>query len=418
MYSIINHCRACGLGRPELSTLKISTAAGPGSAPQKLIEILDLGVSPLANDFCGDGEERSGFAPLKLMWCPRCSLAQLSVVVNPTVLYKNYPYLTSHGQTMMEHFKLLTEDLLKECKRGSVIEIGSNDGTFLDHCLKQGFSSAIGIEPAENLCKIAKKNGITTRNEFFNERVARELSLEGVTPDLIVARHVFCHIDNWQEAIHALGLICGKETVIAIEVPYLPDTIKKCEWDQIYHEHLSYMTVKAFSHALEGSMLHIHATKKYTIHGGAIVLLLRRNDSESTQCYLEPETLSLEDMRAFSEKAKDLPSELRKTIISLIGDGKSVVGYGASAKATQWIQACGFTRKHIKFVCDETLSKQWKCMPGSDIPVVDSGALTRELPDVAILFAWNFKKECINKEKIFQKNGGKWLIPLPQLEIV
>ncbi len=319
---------------------------------------------------------------------------------------------------MKDHFNRLTEDLRKEVKGGKVIEIGSNDGTFLQHCLQEGFDSVVGIEPAQNLCATARKAGIDTRNLFFNSQTARELQSQGVVADLIVARHVFCHIDDWKDSITALEMLCHKETIIAIEVPNFPDTVKKCEWDQIYHEHLSYMTVRAFDAALKGSNLHIHSTKKYTIHGGAIVLIIRRDDSDVTPIPEEPESVTLEELREFSQKAKDLTDKLRQCVINLVNDGKTVVGYGASAKATQWIQACGFTRKHIKFICDETPQKMYKTMPGSDIPVVDPGALTREIPDASVLFAWNFKAECINKERIFRKHGGKWIVPVPTLEII
>ncbi len=418
VYKVHNHCRACGLGRPEIPTLKVSTAAGPSSKPQTLIDILDLGVSPLANDFKGDGEERAGWYPLKLRWCPRCTLAQLSVVVDPQIIYaKHYPYVTSHSATMKDHFIRLTDDLTRECKMGCVVEIGSNDGSFLEH-LKYQFIACFGIEPAENLAKIANKNGIITRNEFFNDRVAREMNLEGIIPDLIVARHVFCHIDDWSETIHALGVLCGKETVVAIEVPYLENTIANCEWDQIYHEHLSYMTIKAMRYALEGSMLHIHGVRHYPIHGGAIVIMLRRNDSEAPPQEVPEEKIVLNQMLSFSDKAQVMVMELGNKVRNLVDQGRTVVGYGASAKATQWIQACGFTRKHIKFICDETLQKQWKYMPGSDIPVVDPGALTRELPEYAVCFAWNFFSEIRAREAIFADKGGKWIKPVPQLEIV
>jgi len=146
--------------------------------------------------------------------------------------------------------------------------------------------------------------------------------------------------------------------------------------------------------------------------------MIRRNDSEVPPQELPPEKLSLTDLVVFADKTELMIMELTNKVIQLISQGKTVVGYGASAKATQWIHACGFTRKQIKFVCDETLQKQWKFMPGTDIPVVDPGALTRELPDYALCFAWNFKDEVMAKESIFRDKGGHWIIPVPKLEIV
>lgn len=411
-------CRACGFGKPQLPTLKVVTGGDDIYAPEKLIDVMDLGPMPLANDFKDSTQVHSGWAPLTLKWCPNCSLAQLSVVVDPKILYSNYAYVTSHSDTMREHFRLLLKDLVKECDMGTVVEIGSNDGTFLKECTEWSFKRVIGIEPAINLCETALKKGIETRNKFFCETVARELSLEGVDPDLIVARHVFCHIDDWQETIHALGVLACKNTVVAIEVPYFVDTMKNVEWDQLYHEHLSYMTVKAMKVALEGSQFHIHAVNHYAIHGGAIVILLRRKDCGIAPKELPPETIVLNDLHAFRYKADSLALMLRNKVLGLVGEGRAVVGYGASAKATQWIHACGFTKKQIQFVCDETLQKQYKMMPGTDIPVVHPSALTREIPDYCVCFAWNFFSEIYEKEKMFRDRGGKWLIPVPELKVV
>jgi len=412
-------CRACGLGRPQLPTLKVTNDAQFTDKPQKLVEVLDLGLMPLANDFSDATGEHAGYAPLKLMWCPRCTLGQLSVVVNPKDLYSQYSYVTSHSVTMKEHFESLINDLMRhEWKSGTVVEVGSNDGSFLEHCLVKGFVNALGIEPASNLCDLALKRGVNTINKFFNEDTAREIATDGIVPDLIVARHVFCHIDDWEETIHALGVMCGKDTVVAIEVPYFPNTIKNVEWDQIYHEHLSYMTIKAMEWALKGSMLHLHGVRHYPIHGGAIVMLLRRNDCDIQPDIIPPENLILNELLAFSDKAQCLVLDLRKEVKKFVEQGKTVVGYGASAKATQWIKMCGFTRKHIAYVCDETPQKEYNFMPGTDIPVVHPSALTREIPDVAVCFAWNFFKEIYDKEEMFRKRGGKWIVPVPEVKIV
>lgn len=418
MYRLHTHCRACGLGKPDISTLKFSVAAGNQEVPQKLMEVLDLGLMPLANDFCSQDQERAGYAPLKLLWCPRCTLGQLSVVVNPEIIYRNhYPYVTSPSKTMKDHFASLVSDLKAECETDLVVEIGSNDGTLLEFMQQNGFSKTYGVEPAENLANAALKRGINTVNDFFSAEVAQDIERVAGLPDLIIARHVFCHIDDWTHAIAAIDQLCGKETVVAIEVPYFIDTVKNGEWDQIYHEHLSYMTVKAMQAALKGSHLHVSKVLRYPIHGGAIVMILRRDDSEFAKTPLPVEYLDKSDLNTFAARALDRIAVLKKTVNELIEAGNTVVGYGASAKATQWIQSCGFTRKHIKWICDTTMFKQYKCAPGSDIPIVDEGALTRELPDYAVCFAWNFMSEIVAKEKIFKAHGGRWINPNADIEV-
>lgn len=387
---------------------------------EELIDVLDLGLMPLANDFVGPTDKRSGYAPLKLQWCPQCTLGQLSVVVDPSILYRNYAYITSHSDMMMDHFGKLASDLALECGRGFVVEIGSNDGTLLGFLEKKGFSRVLGVDPAQNLCDIALGKGINTLNQFFNSETANDIVTTSGHPDLVIARHVFCHIDDWDETIHALGTLCSKDTVVAIEVPYLCDTLVNVEWDQIYHEHTSYLTVKAMRAALEGSMLHLHAMKHYTIHGGAIVLLLRRND-----CDIKPEpniengeNVTLHDMKFFAHQTKQQIECFKKTVSHLVNDGKRVVGYGASAKCAQWIQACGFDKGQIQWVCDNTPFKQFKTMPGTNIQVVEPSTLAAELPDYAVCFAWNFADEIIRKEKTFREKGGRWIIPHGDIRIV
>ena len=406
------------MGKPQIPTLKSTSASALQKTPDHLIEVLDLGLMPLANDFVPAGDECAGYAPLKLLWCPRCSLAQLSVVVDPGVLYKHYAYVTSQSQTMKDHFEKLARDLSSECQKGFVVEIGSNDGTLLKFFQEHGFNRVMGVDPAENLCDIALRNGINTANEFFTVSTANDIvSVEGY-PDLVIARHVFCHIDDWSQTIEALKRLCARHTVIAIEVPNLANTIENGEWDQIYHEHLSYLTIVSMQAALTGWGLHIHSVRNYPIHGGAIVMLLRRDDCGVEPLPFKMDNITLPDMVDFAERAKNQVDDLAGMVKKLAGEGKTIFGYGASAKATQWIQRCGFTRKHIQCVCDSTVFKQYRLMPGSDIPVVDPGALTRELPDYCVNFAWNFSEEIMSKEVLFKKNGGKWIVPVPKVRIV
>jgi hypothetical protein len=298
-----------------------------------------------------------------------------------------------------------------------VIEIGSNDGTLLEYLMGSGFKEVLGIEPAKNLVKMACERNIPTWNTFFDKQTATELSTKP-SADLILARHVFCHIDDWKQAVKNFELVCGKETLIAIEVPYLLDTLMNVEWDQIYHEHASYLTFKSIRYLLEGTSLHIHNALHYSIHGGAVLLMLRRNDSSRAPVDVPEEKLSEHDLKFFAYQARNQIKGLKEMVGHLIAEGKTVVGYGASAKCSQWITACGFTRQQIKWVCDNTPQKQYKLMPGSDIPIVDPGALTRELPDYAICFAWNFFFEIEANEKIFKSKGGKWIIPHGDIKIV
>lgn len=386
-----------------------------------MVEVFSLGIQPPANDFRRPGEELQGAAPLSVLYCPRCSLAQLSVVVDPKILYAhNYPYVTSRSDTMQAHFASLIKDIFSETPlRGLCLEIGSNDGFFLQTIRDLGVDTVCGIEPADNLAQIAEENGVSTRHGFFGDQSIRLC----VPADIIVARHVFCHIDDWKGFVKELEFFTHPESLVCIEVPYVKDMMANLSFDQIYHEHLSYMSVEAMAALLQGTTFHLHRIIHYPIHGGAIVLMLRRNESKepphrSVSDYLDSEHITKEAWDDFGKKSKELITKLWVEVCHQRALGKIVVGYGASAKSTVWINACGFTRNHIKFITDTTPAKQLCFSPSSDIPIVDPGALLRELPDYTVLFAWNYREFVLEQEKLARSKGVKFIIPLPTIEIV
>lgn len=417
MYKLHTACRACGYGA-KLTADGIKS----GAQTEKLVPVFDLGTQPLANDFRRAEYEHEGSAPLSVLYCPRCSLAQLSVVVDPRILYAhNYPYVTSRSDTMQQHFAALIKDIFTETSlRGCCLEIGSNDGFFLQTIKDAGMKQVLGIEPANNLSAIANKNGVRTVTGFFGTGCN---GIPHSKPDIIVARHVFCHVDDWRGFIKELEAFTHPKSLVCIEVPYAKDMIENLSFDQIYHEHLSYMTVEGMAALMVGSQFHFHRIVRYPIHGGAILFMLRRNESSapphrSVTDHLDLEHITKEAWEVFSKKSDNLIWELRKLVNELHQQGKTIAGYGASAKSTVWVNACEFTRKQIQFITDTTPAKQWTFSPGSDIPITDPGAILRELPDYVIVFAWNFWEEIIAKEERARAKGVKFIRPLPTIEIV
>lgn len=409
MYTLHTHCRACGYAHPGASGIK-------SDLKEKLIEVVDLGIQPLANDFCVDGEPRDGYAPLKVLFCPRCSLAQLSVVVDPAILYRHYSYVTSPSNMMQEHFRRLMKDIVAETDGKRVLEIGSNDGRLLGMMQAEGYS-VTGIDPAMNLAEIANRNGIPTINEFFTAAVAQPLA----TADIVIARHVFCHADDWKDFVQALEEVSNAETLICIEVPYAGDTLKNCEFDTIYHEHLSYLTIKSVQALLKDSWLHLHRVTWYPIHGGTLLLMLRTNDSVQQpypETFIQNESITAADWRLLADTAREQIGRLKATVESLVAQKKRVAGLGASAKSTVWITACGFTRKEIAFIADATPQKQYTWSPGTDIPVVDEGAILRDLPDYVVMWAWNYRPEILSKFSLAREKGVRFIVPVPKIEIV
>lgn len=404
MYTLHTHCRACGFAKDTNPT---GIKANP--VTDRLQFGFSLGLQPLANDFCDEKQERRGFAPLDVMVCPQCGLGQLSVVVNPNLLYSHYPYVTSDSETMREHFQTIIHELKQECAFSSILEIGSNDGLFLEHCLKHGASRVVGIDPARNLLQASAARGVMSVCANFEQMMSPEHVVGDV--DLIVARHVLCHVDDWTAFFRNLGRVARESTVVAIEVPYVRNMLAASEFDTVYHEHLSYASLQAIRCAAKANNLDLHKVVHYPIHGGSILVLLRVEGSAKphSDCIqeVESERITMQDWGEFQaaslRKINNLRSFLRK--------GMKVCGYGASAKSTVWINAVGATRNEISFVTDTTPQKQWKQVPGTNIPVVDPGALLRERPEYAILFAWNYADEIIRKENRWREKGGKFINP-------
>lgn len=418
MYRVHSRCRACNFGPPILPG---GTKAG--SSGDRLLPAFNLGLQPLANDFCLDDEERAGAAPLEVLVCPQCGLAQLSVVVSPDILYrKNYPYVTSKSETMRQHFEILWEDCIKLAKSSKVLEIGSNDGDFLAFCRNRGAEDVIGIEPAENLAAVAERQGVRTIRDLFGPVSASMAAQAMPEPGIIFARHVFCHVPEWQAFMANLTLLAGPDTIVCIEVPYVMDQLKAGSFDQIYHEHCSYLSIRAIKALLNGGAFCLSDIKHYTVHGGAIALILKRRspDTKASQAvldYLEAEGNSLQAWEAFATKSNDSIHRLKGLIRSLRREGKRVVGFGASAKSTVWINAMGLTRQDLSCVYDCTPNKWYRYIPGTDIPVVNEGAFYVDDPEYAVIFSWNFAREIIDKNRKWMEGGGQFIVPIPDITI-
>lgn len=374
----------------------------------------------LANDFVKPGCEHQGMVPVRILFCRNCSLAQLGETVDPPILYKNYAYITSRSQTMNRHFDRLCKDIASENGKQSLVEIGSNDGRFLDFSVACGFSPALGIDPAENLA-----GGVTASHQlvrFFDVHSAFEAKTIIAEPNHILARHCFCH-QEWKPFMEAVSVLAGKNTLVSIEVPYAPDLLRRIEFDSIYSEHTSYLTLKAVAALLKGYPFHVHGVLKYGVHGGAVLVMLRHNDSGiqphlSADEMLAQEHVTEDSWRNFADRAKEKIEALKLLIADLRSQGKIVSAFGASAKASVLINACGFTAKDIAFVTDNTPHKPGRLVPGTDIPVIEEGEMLSMHPDYAIMTCWNFEIEVLAKMSKWRERGGKFIVPDSQLRIV
>lgn len=399
MYKTITQCRACG--------------------GTNLEEVFSFNKPmPLANDFSLPGGERQGFVPLRVMFCVDCTLGQLGEVVNPDVLYRNYLYVTSSSETMRRHFDRLLKDLASENHFGSIMEAGSNDGLFLNYARTHGFEkqTLVGIDPAENLAGSDTHIRVTGMFSATTSPVAQ------LKPDFIVARHCFCHLE-WQDFMLGCEVVAKENTIVAIEVPYCPDLLAKTEFDTIYSEHTSFLTIKSVVALLKNFPFHLHAVLRYGVHGGCVLLMLRHNDSKeqphlSADEFVSEENVTMEEWLKFSIRAHDKINRLAGVVNKLAEDGQIVSGFGASAKCSTLISACEFTDKQVKFVTDNSPLKPGRLVPGTQIPVIPEEQMLSEHPDYAIMGAWNYEKEICAKMSKWRERGGKFIVPDNEIRVI
>jgi hypothetical protein len=402
MYTNVFKCRAC--------------------SGTELVPVMDLGLQPLANNHVKPNEARQGFYPLKVLFCRCCGLAQLSIVVNKEQLYSHYTYVSSSSQTMQRHYDRLFLDILSEQPEKTIVEIASNDGGCLKFAKSKGFE-VLGIDPARNLCEMAEAQDITTIPEFFGTASAAEAKNAFPNVGVILARHVFAHVDDWQEFFHGIKILSAKDTLIVLEFPYALDMMRNQCWDSTYHEHLSTVSLKPLVAVLKATPFHIHRVVKAGIHGGCLIVMLRHNDHSATPHisadeYLAEENITEHDWHHLACEAALKIDGLKKLVKKFRDDGKIVCGFGASAKATVLINACGWQKDSIAFVSDNSPFKPGCLIPGTDIPIIDEGEFLSEHPDYAILAAWNYKPEILAKMTKWRERGGRFIIPGDKLEIV
>jgi novobiocin biosynthesis protein NovU/D-mycarose 3-C-methyltransferase len=393
--------------------------------------ILDLGSTALANDFLDPAEVANykTSLPLRLVLCQDCSLVQLADTVDPKVLYSRYAYITSTSRTMDAHLNDQSGHLLSVAQFGArpkVLEIASNTGVFLKK-FKERDCDVLGVEPAENICEVAVKSGIPTRSEFFNAANAIKISKEWGAADLILGRHVFAHIDDLRDLLVGLEAVSHQQTLIAFEVPYLVDFFERTEYDTIYHEHLSYIPVRALEALVKNSPFALSRIDHYQIHGGSILFHLRHRSAKTVVHESVAKALEVEHRmklaepdtwRRFTEKVEHIRTGLPALIRRLKSQGKRIIGYGASAKGNTLLNTCGLGTKELDYIIDNTPFKQDKVAPGSWLPIRSPEVLLQEQPDFALLLAWNFAPEIIGRETEYQKRGGRFIVPIPEPKIM
>lgn len=391
---------------------------------------IDLGEMPLVNEFL---TSPSKFAtekkfPLAVNYCEDCSFSQLTGSVNPEVLFRNYVYRSSISNSFGTHCKSLCDELGQTLSLNGdlVVDIASNDG-YLLRPFKAAGNRVLGVDPARNLADIANASGIETIPEFWNEAVGKRLAEDYGPAKVITAFNVFAHVPDVQGFVKGVKHMLDPRGYFIIESPHLQSLVEKGEFDTIYHEHASYLSVKPLAQLMDNHGLRLARAKRTPLHGGSIRMYVEHKESPdtsdgSTQRIIEEEKIAglhhFEGYEVLRNTAERIKSDLVSKLTELKAGGKKVAGFGASAKGNILLNFANVGTELVGCVFDDTPEKQNKFYPGVHIPVLSRDKMDEVNPDYLILLPWNFKKELMEKTAEFNKNGGKYLIPIPKLEII
>ena len=396
-----------------------------------LVKVLTLGPTPLANAFLTreQVDQPELYFPLDVYFCEDCSMLQLGHVISSELLFGNYVYVSSTSPVFVKHFEDFAADTYERFSLNSdslVIDIGSNDGIFLKPFKKNG-TRVIGIEPAKKIASLAKSQGIPTLPHFFRIDIARKIVQKHGRADVITATNVFAHIDNLDEVITGLKILLKQDGVFIIEVPYVIDFLKKRYFDLVYHEHLSYWSVRTLITIFQRFEMVVFDVQTVSVHGGSIrVFVKNRNGfhkiTQDVEKFLAQERrMKLAKEATYHAFAREI-QENKIALLRLLGrlkvDGKRIAAYGAPAKGNTLLNFFSIGTEILDFVVDDSERKQGLFTPGKRIPVVSSKRMYADSTDYMLILSWNFSESVIKNHKKFKDGGGKFIIPVPKQKVV
>ena len=391
---------------------------------------LNLGVQPLANQYLKKpkilSEKKGELYNLKVCFDTKSKLVSISKKIPVKKMFNStYPYKSSMSKTMLKSFKNLSENIKKKFNPKLFLEIGSNDGALIKNF---NFKNTICVEPCSNLAKITKKMGYFTYAKYWNYSLSKTIKKKFNYVDVVYAANTLTHIANLNDVFRSITNILSKNGVLIIEDPSLLECIKKTSYDQFYNEHIYVFSTLAVSNIINKFGLELFDVKKINTHGGSLRYFIKRKNNKnlnisknvSSQIYAEVK-FGLNKFSTYKKFGK-ATCESKKKLILLLNKikrkNKTIIGYGATAKATTVLNYCNIDERIIDFFVDTTPDKINKFMPGKKIMIKKYKKNIYKNIDYFFLGAWNFKKEIFNKEKKFIKKGGKFIVHVPSPKII
>jgi SAM-dependent methyltransferase len=361
--------------------------------------------------------------------CHRCLLVQLEEFESPQHIFSDYAYFSSYSTAWLEHARQYTGLMIQRFGFGpqsQVVEIASNDGYLLQYFRDKNVP-ILGIEPASNVAAVAREKGIPTKDIFFGAETARQLKEEGYAADLLLGNNVLAHVPDLLSFIEGLQILLKPAGVITLEFPHVMQLIRHRQFDTIYHEHFSYLSLFVIEKVFERFGLCVFDVEELWTHGGSLRIYGKHREDTS-----KPVTTRVAELRAaedqaglqaldtytsFSEQIKEVKCNVLDFLIHARRAGKRVAGYGAPAKGNTLLNYCGIGPELISYTVDRSPHKQNTYLPGSRIPVYSTERISSDRPDYVLILPWNLRDEISSQMASIRTWGGRFVVPIPSIEV-
>jgi SAM-dependent methyltransferase len=423
---------------PTATSMTHANASTAGRAPAcrfcaapLRMTFVDLGMSPLCESFVPADQlnHMEPFYPLHVFLCETCMLVQLDEYVTPDHIFTEYAYFSSYSDSWVEHARRYVEQITDRLQLGStsqVFEIASNDGYLLQHFVKGGVP-VLGIEPAANVAKVAIDKGIPTVVCFFGVATATDLAQTHGRGDLIAGNNVLAHVPDINDFVGGLPILLKPTGTVTMEFPHLVRLMEENQFDTIYHEHFSYLSLMTVQTIFDAHGLRVYDVEELPSHGGSLRIYACHEDaafptSDAVKGLAEREAAfglgRLETYSRFTKQVEETKHKLLSFLIDAKREGRTIVGYGAPGKGNTLLNYCGIRTDFLDYTVDRNPYKHGRFLPGTHIPIHPPERIRETKPDYVLILPWNLKKEIAQQLEYIKEWGGRLVVPIPTVQVL
>lgn len=387
-------------------------------------------MSPLSNAYlrAEDLQGMEPYFPLHVYVCGSCFLVQLEEFESPAAIFNDYAYFSSYSDSWLEHCRRYVRMIVARLgldQQSKVVEVASNDGYLLQYFLEAKIP-CLGVEPAANVAEVARRKGVPTEVCFFGAETAQRLKQQGHAADLLLGNNVLAHVPDINDFARGLAVLLKEHGVVTMEFPHVLELMRHTQFDTIYHEHFSYLSIFAVEQVFTAAGLRLFDVERLPTHGGSVRIYACRQSDQ------RPEQQGLSDVRrdereagldrlaayaGFEQKVQKVKRDLLSLLIEAKNQGKRVAGYGAAAKGTTLLNYCGIRQDLLDYVVDRSPHKQGRYVPGVHVPIDGPQRVMETRPDYLLILPWNLREEIAQQMSAIRDWGGKFVVAVPRLEV-